>query len=66
MGGRFQDRVSLGSSGCPGTCSVDQAGFELRDPPAFAGMKAVYNHHPAKTLVNVTKNCHCHQNHYMI
>jgi hypothetical protein len=33
------------SSGCPGTCSVDQAGFELRDwPAAFAsqvkGLKA--------------------------
>jgi hypothetical protein len=38
------DRVSLCSPGCPETCSVDQAGFELRDLPAFAspvlGMKA--------------------------
>lgn len=25
----FQDRVLLCGSGCPGTCSVDQAGFEL-------------------------------------
>jgi hypothetical protein len=30
----FQDRVSLCSPGCPGTHSVDQAGFELRNPPA--------------------------------
>ena len=30
----FQDRVSLNSSGCPGTHSVDQAGLELRNPPA--------------------------------
>jgi hypothetical protein len=40
----FQDRVSLYSPGCPGTCSVDQAGFKLRDPPASAsrmlGLKA--------------------------
>jgi hypothetical protein len=32
----FQDRVSLCSLGCPGTHSVDQAGLELRDPPASA------------------------------
>jgi hypothetical protein len=30
----FPDRVSLCSSGCPGTDSVDQAGLELRDLPA--------------------------------
>jgi hypothetical protein len=40
----FQDRVSLYSPGCPGTCSVDQAGLELRDLPASAsqvlGLKA--------------------------
>jgi hypothetical protein len=40
----FQDRVSLYSSGCPGTHSVDQAGLELRNPPASAsqvlGLKA--------------------------
>jgi hypothetical protein len=33
-----------GSPGCPGTYSVDQAGLELRNPPAFAsrvlGLKA--------------------------
>jgi hypothetical protein len=40
----FRDRVSLCSPGCPGTHSVDQAGLELRNPPAFAsqalGLKA--------------------------
>jgi hypothetical protein len=32
----FQDRVSLFSPGCPETHSVDQAGLEFRDLPAFA------------------------------
>jgi hypothetical protein len=32
----FQDRVSLYSSGCPGTHFVDQAGLELRNLPASA------------------------------
>jgi hypothetical protein len=40
----FWDRVSLYSPGCPGTHSVDQAGLELRNPPASAsrvlGLKA--------------------------
>jgi hypothetical protein len=40
----FWDRVSLYSPGCPGTHSVDQAGLELRNSPAFAsqvlGLKA--------------------------
>jgi hypothetical protein len=40
----FRDRVSLCSPGCPGTQSVDQAGLELRNPPASAsqvlGLKA--------------------------
>jgi hypothetical protein len=27
----FQDGVSLCSPGCPGTCSVDQAGLELTE-----------------------------------
>jgi hypothetical protein len=31
-----RDRVSLCSPGCPGTHSVDQAGLELRNPPASA------------------------------
>jgi hypothetical protein len=30
----FRDRVSLCSSGCPGTHFVDQAGLKLRNPPA--------------------------------
>jgi hypothetical protein len=32
----FLDRVSLCSPGCPGTHFVDQAGLELRNPPASA------------------------------
>jgi hypothetical protein len=32
----FWDRVSLYSPGCPGTHFVDQAGLELRNPPASA------------------------------
>ena len=32
----FRDRVSLYSSGYPGTLFVDQAGLELRNLPAFA------------------------------
>jgi hypothetical protein len=40
----FRDRVSLCSLGCPGTHFVDQAGLELRNPPASAsrvlGLKA--------------------------
>ena len=39
-----RDRVSLCSPSCPGTHSVDQAGLELRNPPASAsqvlGLKA--------------------------
>jgi hypothetical protein len=30
------DRVSQYRPGCPGTPSVDQAGLELRNPPASA------------------------------
>ncbi|GAB1293587.1 Translin-associated factor X-interacting protein 1 [Apodemus speciosus] len=41
-------RVSLCSPGCPGTHSVDQAGLELRNPPASAsqsaGIKVVHHH----------------------
>jgi hypothetical protein len=40
----FRDRVSLYGPGCPGTYFVDQAGLELRNPPASAsqvlGLKA--------------------------
>jgi hypothetical protein len=32
----FRGRVSLYSPGCPGTHFVDQAGLELRNPPASA------------------------------
>jgi hypothetical protein len=32
----FRDTVSLYSPGCPGTHFVDQAGLELRNPPASA------------------------------
>jgi hypothetical protein len=32
----FRDRVSLCSPGSPGTHLVDQAGLELRNPPASA------------------------------
>ena len=32
----FRDSVSLYSPGCPGTHFVDQAGLELRNPPASA------------------------------
>jgi hypothetical protein len=32
----FQDRVSLYILGCSGTHFVDQAGLELRNPPASA------------------------------
>jgi hypothetical protein len=50
-GGRFRDRVSLCSPGCPGTHSVDQAGRELRNPPASAsrvlGLKACATTPPA-------------------
>ena len=34
-----QDRVSLCSPDCPRTCSVDQAGLQLRGLPASAGIK---------------------------
>jgi hypothetical protein len=34
--GGVRDRVSLYSPGCPGTHFVEQAGLELRNPPASA------------------------------
>ena len=36
----FRDRVSLYSPGCPGTHFVDQAGLELRNPPASASLSS--------------------------
>ncbi|GAB1301949.1 Ppfia1 protein [Apodemus speciosus] len=48
-------KVSLYSPGCPGTHSVDQAGLELRDPPASAspsaGITGVRHHRPATTTI---------------
>jgi hypothetical protein len=35
----FRDRVSLCSPGCPGTHSVDEAGLQLRNPPASASQE---------------------------
>jgi hypothetical protein len=55
----FQDRVSLCSPGCPGTHSVDQAGLELRNPPASAsrvlGLK-VCTTTPSKDVVRMFFN----------
>jgi hypothetical protein len=42
----LRDRLSLCSSGCPGIHSVEQAGLELRDPPASAGIKGGQHHGP--------------------
>jgi hypothetical protein len=51
----FRDRVSPCSPGCPGTHFVDQAGLELRNPPASAsrvlGLKA-YATTPGKGSVS--------------
>jgi hypothetical protein len=44
----LRDRVSLCSPGCPGTHSVDQAGLELRNPPASASQ--VLGLKPAATM----------------
>ena len=55
----FQDRVSLCNPGWPRTCSVEQAGLELRDPPASASLilrlKACC--HPAQLQIGVTVSC---------
>ena len=37
----FWDRVSLYSPGCPGTHFVDQAGLELRNPPAASASRVL-------------------------
>jgi hypothetical protein len=43
----FRDRVSLCSLGCPRTHFVDQAGLELRNPPASVlGLKDQYCLYP--------------------
>lgn len=38
----FQDRVSLCGPGCPRTHYVDQAGFEIKDPPAPASQYSLF------------------------
>jgi hypothetical protein len=57
----FRDRVSLYSLGCPGTHFVDQAGLELRNPPASAspvlGLKACATTPSAGMLFDVSLNC---------
>jgi hypothetical protein len=44
----LQDRVSLCSSGCSRTCSVDQAGLKLTEIhlplPTIAGIKGLHHH----------------------
>jgi hypothetical protein len=45
----FRDRVSLYSPGCPGTHLVDQAGPELRNPPASAS-QVLGGHHALPLL----------------
>jgi hypothetical protein len=52
----FRDRVSLSSPGCPGTHFVDQAGVELRNPPASAspqvlGLISVRHQRPASKQI---------------
>jgi hypothetical protein len=46
----FLDKVSLCSPGCPGTCSVDQAGLKLKRSTCLclpsAGIKRMH-HHPS-------------------
>ena len=45
--------VSLCSPGCPGTCSIDEAGLKFRDltASAFMGIKCMHCHHPAMISV---------------
>jgi hypothetical protein len=55
----FQDRVSLGSPGCPRTHFVDQAGLKLRNLPASAsqvlGLKAcVTTTQPARFFIHTS------------
>jgi hypothetical protein len=59
----FLDRASLYRLGCPGTHFVDQAGLELRNPPASAsrvlGLKACATMPGANnTLIQKSKICH--------
>jgi hypothetical protein len=58
----FRDRIFLCSPGCPRTHSVDQAGLELRNPPASAsqvlGLKAcaTTTRHNHMFLLNISKS----------
>jgi hypothetical protein len=45
-----RDRVSLYNPGCPGTHFVDQAGLELRNPPASAS-EPVLGTSPDKAII---------------
>jgi hypothetical protein len=66
--GWFFEIGFLCSPGCPGTCSVDQAGLELRNPPASAsasdsasqvlGLKACATTAGPKQLLQ-RKMCNC-------
>jgi hypothetical protein len=49
----FQDRVCLYSPGCPGTHFVDQAGLELRNPPASASQVLGLKMYTTTTQLNV-------------
>jgi hypothetical protein len=55
----FRNRVSLCSPGCPGTHSIDQAGLELRNPPASAShmlrLKVCATTAGEMALVSITK-----------
>jgi hypothetical protein len=57
----FRDRVSLYSSGCPGTHFVDQAGLQLRNPPASAsrvlGLKACGSTPGSKPAFLMSPSC---------
>jgi hypothetical protein len=62
----FRDRVSLYSPGCPGAHFVDQAGLELRNPPASASrvleLKACATTPGLKFLKFLTIICVCFAN----
>jgi hypothetical protein len=55
----FWDRVSLCSSGCPGTHFVDQAGLKLRNPPASTsqvlGLKVCATTPNSRRLLQATR-----------
>jgi hypothetical protein len=53
----FQARVSLCRSGCPGSYSVDQAGLELRNLPAFASQVLGLKECATTTRINCFKLC---------